>query len=319
MEWKQIYTIALNELRLISREKTFLILLIVFLLMTFFSAYIGWSTQTIVTQVYHTATLLLKHAGTMHTPPNPFIQIPPLSIFKNMIIYIFLIGALLAIVLGHRSFIRERKSGVVLLLFSKPLHRNTYILGKMVGIFLSLFAVLGITCVVSLVSTFFIPHLALTVFEVEKLILFYFFSLIYMLIFSFVGLFFAIILPDESLALFSPILVWVTVTFILPELITGQNPVALLNPTNISQSNLQGSFFSIMHTILSPFSIEQQFTAIAQPILETSQQFQYLLPVDVLTANLQVIFSLFFYFVITLTLCMYSLRKYQVSKDKMYE
>ncbi len=319
MVWKQIIAIATNELRLIIREKTFLILLFVFLLMTFFSAYIGWSTKTIVLQVYHAATFFLQQSGVTHMPPNPFSQIPPLSIFQNMIIYVFLIGALLAIVLGHRSFIRERKSGVVLLLFSKPLSRNVYMTGKMIGIFLSLVGLLGITFVISLLSTLVIPHQFLPFVETEKLFLFYCFSLVYMLIFSFIGLYFAIILSDESLALFAPILLWVAVTFIIPELITGQNPVALLNPTNISQSAPQGTIFSTMQIVLSPISIEQHYIKLAQPLLETTHQLQQLTPFKILSTNIPVIFSLFFYLLLSLFASMYGLHRYNASSDTMYE
>lgn len=319
MIWNQIIAIALNEMRLIVREKTLLMLLFVFLLMTFFSAYIGWSTNTIVLQVYHAAIVFLRQSGATHIPPNPFIQIPPLAMFKNMIIYVFLIGALLAIVVGHQSFIRERKSGVVLLLFSKPLSKNSYILGKVFGILFSLVLLLGITYVVSILATLFIPHNMLSVLEIEKLFLFYCFSLVYMLIFSFIGLFFAIILPDESLALFAPVLVWVAVTFIFPEVITGQNPVALLNPTNISQTASQGTFFTAMHTVLSPVSIEQHYTGVTQPLLETQQQFQGITPVEVLSENTQLAVSLSFYLFVSLSICIYALRMYAVTKDHMYE
>lgn len=318
MAWQQIFSIANNEIRLIVREKTFLMLLFVFFLMTFFSAYIGWSTNTIVLKVYQASVDFLKLSGITHLPPDPFINIPPLSIFKNMIIYVFLIGALMAIVLGHRSFIRERKTGVVQLLFSKQVSRNNYIVGKILGISSLLFILVGITFILSLISSFFIPHVHLSIIEIEKLSIFYLISLVYLTTFALIAFIFGVILPDESLALFAPILFWVVVTFILPELTTGQNPVALLNPTNISQNTIQGTFFTTMHKLLFPVSIEQHFVGIAQPLLETQPSFQKLDVIQALSSNSIFIVLIIFYLLIAIILSYFALRNYSVSKDKMY-
>ncbi len=316
---KRIFIIAANELRVLIRERTFLLLLSVFLLMTLFSTYIGWSTKTTILGIYHASLITLQHSGVTHLPPNPFINIPALSIFRNMIIYIFLIGSLLAIVIGHRAFIRERKSGVTLLLFSKPIDRKTYILGKIIGIVTALSLILFITYFISLLSTIFIPNQQLSLLEILKLFSFYVLSLLYMLIFAMLGFLFAILLPTESLALLVPIIIWVAVTFIFPELTTGQNPVALLNPTNISQTTVQGSFFSTMQTILFPISIEQHYTGIAQPLLETQKQFNTLNISDVLIQNSKPFLSLVFYFFLSLLASFYAMNKYSASNDKIYE
>lgn len=315
----QISLIAANELRVLIREKTFLLLLFVFLLMTLFSAYIGWSTKTTILGIYHASLITLRHAGVAHLPPNPFSNITKLSLFRNMIIYIFLIGSLLSIVIGHRSFIRERKSGVTLLLFSKPLTRMTYILGKISGIVAALLLTICITFLISLLSTYFIPNQHLSMAEVSKLFGFYLVSFLYLLIFSMLGLVFAILLPTESLALFVPIIIWVAVTFIFPELTTGQNPVALLNPTNIAQTPVKGPFFTAMRTVLMPFSIEQHFTGIAQPLLETQREFSSLHIADILIQKSTLFFSLLFSFFLSLLASLYAMNKYSVSKDKIYE
>ena len=316
---KQLITIVLNELRVLIRERTFILLLGVFLLMTLFSSYIGWTTKTTILAIYRASVLSLQHAGVMNIPSNPFTGIPALSIFRNMIIYIFLIGSLLSIVMGHRAFMRERKSRVIQLVFSKPVQKQTFIVGKMIGIATALFSIILITFFISVISTFIIPHQQLSLLEIEKLSLFYLISFIYMLIFAMIGLWAAVIFDTESLALLVPVMIWIAVTFIFPELTTGQNPVALLNPTNIVVITPQGAFFDFMQRVLAPFSLEQQYTGITQPLLETQKQFQSLSVATALIQTVPSIFSLLVYCVLTLILNVYALKRYTVTNDKIYE
>lgn len=317
--FEQVLIVAANEIRVLMREKTFLLLLSVFLTMTLFSVFIGWSTKTTVLGIYNASLILLKQSGTTYLPSNPFVSIPALALFRNMIIYVFLIGALTSIVIGHRSFIRERKSRVVQLLFTKPVSKTGFIAGKIVGILAALLLIMLVVFFISLLSSLFIPGQQLTQQEIIRLGLFYLLSLMYMLIFAMMGLLFAIILPTESLALLAPIIIWVVVTFIFPELTTGQNPVALLNPTNITQAAPQGAFFTLMHTVLTPFSIEQHYTGLAQPLLETKKQFISLSATEIISKNGSLCISLFVYLISAITLSLYTFYRYTVTKDKMYE
>ncbi|MCL5675503.1 MAG: ABC transporter permease [Patescibacteria group bacterium] len=316
---KQLSAIVANELRVLIRERTFILLLGVFLLMTLFSSYIGWTTKTTILAIYKASVLSLQHAGVTQIPPNPFIGIPALAIFRNMIIYIFLIGSLMAIVMGHRAFIRERKSRVIQLIFSKPVEKKTFILGKIIGITIALFSIVLITFLISVISSYFIPHQQLSLLETEKLALFYFVSFFYMLIFAMIGLWAAIVFDTESLALLVPVIVWIAVTFIFPELTTGQNPVALLNPTNIAVVTPTGPFFTLMHTALAPISIEQQYTALAQSLLETQKQFQSLPLSTTIIKNASSVLLLLLYYLLVMVLSFYAFVRYAVTNDKIYE
>ena len=253
--------IVRNELRSLAREKTFLLLLGIFLTMTFFAVYIGWSTRSTTNAIYQASVTYLAVQGTPTSIPNPLSGVSALSVFNNMLIYILLIGALLAIVIGHRSFIRERKSGVLPLTFVRPVRKTQYAFAKLLGIFLALAGVVVATYVVSAGSALFIPALHLSGHEFLYLLGFYGVSFLYLSIFATLGLLFAIISSNESTALFVPILLWVGVVFIMPELTTGQNPVALLNPVTLASAvPTPGVFFGLMHNLLSPFSIGQFYT-----------------------------------------------------------
>ena len=70
-------------------------LLGVLLLMTALSGFIGWSSHATIIRVYDETVRTLTAAG-KPAPPNPFSAQPRLSLLNNMIIYVPLIGALLA-------------------------------------------------------------------------------------------------------------------------------------------------------------------------------------------------------------------------------
>ena len=225
----------------------------------------------------------------------------------------------MAIVMGHRAFIRERKSRTIQLIFSKPVKKQTFILGKIIGITVALFSIVLITFFISIISSHLILRQQLSVLETEKLALYYVMSFVYMLIFAMIGLWAAIVFDTESLALLVPVIIWIAVTFIFPELTTGQNPVALLNPTNIAVTTPTGPFFTLMHTVLAPISIEQQYTAIAQPLLETQKQFQSLSLSAAIIQKVSSVLLLLLYYLMAMIVNAYAFVRYKVTNDKIYE
>jgi ABC-type transport system involved in multi-copper enzyme maturation permease subunit len=139
----------------------------------------------------------------------------------------------------------------------------------MFGILIALAAIVTSTFLVSVFSVIFIPALHFSGPEFIRLGGFYAVSFLYLAFFALLGLVCAIRFTSESVALFTPIMVWIALMFIFPELATGQNPVALLNPITLSQAAApQGAFFSLMHTVLWPFSAGQHYTASAMMFLE---------------------------------------------------
>lgn len=253
-----------HELRTLAREGTFSTLLGIFTAVTLFSVFIGWATRSTTFAIYAATVAVLKAAGVFHVAPNPLLGVSALAVFNNLIIYTLLVGALLAIVIGHRSFVRDRKSGVVPLLLSRPAGRPLYIAGKLCGISIALLLIMAGMFFVSAASTFLIPALHLSGGEFLSLLAFYGVSFVYLAFFAALGLLFAVLMPNESLALLIPVIAWIAVVFILPELSTGQNPVSLLNPVTLAHApSTPGVFFSSVRTILGPFSFGQDYTSLA--------------------------------------------------------
>jgi len=268
MMFSNTATVANNEFRTLFKEKTFLLLLIIFILMTLLSTYIGWSSKTTVEKVYIETTKKLAETGPNEIPPDPFAKIPELSIVKNMVAYVFMIGTILAIVLGNNSFIRDRRSGVSKIIFSRPIHRSEIVNGKILGIIYALASIIVTSFIISLISTVVISGKVVSISETQRLLCFYFLSFVYLLIFAIIGLFFSIYSSNQSLALMVPILIWISVNFVLPELTSALNPTASLNPTNISSAIPHNSFFLVLQNTIKPFSISEIYKEVSGYLLE---------------------------------------------------
>lgn len=267
---ESILTIANAEIRALFREKTMYSIIGVFLLMTIASSFIGWSTFTTANAVYRASVVFLHEKGVGVVPENPLQSIPALASFDNLIVYILLIGALLGIIIGHRSFMRERRSGILQVLFTRPVLKRSFVLGKILGLGLVLFSIVSMTAIISIASSFLLPLQHVTVGDIGHAILFFTFSFLYILFFALIGLFFAIVSKSESLALFIPICIWVGITFVLPELATGLTPTALLNPVTILQIPPLTGFFSAAQHILFPVSLGWHYTTISGELLGSS-------------------------------------------------
>ncbi len=312
-----LFVIAISEVKTLFKERIFFLLLGVFIFMTLASSFIGWSTYTTTNAVYHSSVIFLHQHGVAQVPANPVLSFPALASFRNIIIYMFLIGSLMAIVVGNRSFIRERKSGVLQLLFTRPISLSTLLLGKVIGICVALFSIISITAIVSIVSSYFLPLQHLGTSDITRLLVFYGYSFFYILLFAFLGLLFAIVARSESLALFIPVCIWVGISFVMPELVTGQTPTALLNPVTIDQMINQGSFFSLMQQSLTPISLGWHYTSLGSQLLNATADTRSTL--EIFQGNINNVIVLIVALVSSYLLMFSALQKYDVQSDVVNE
>ena len=313
----RIDIVAKNEFKTLFKENTFTVLLIIFILMTIFSTYIGWSAKNTIINVYQETVKELSSKGIKEIPPNPFIGIPDLSILKNMIVYVFLIGSLLALVIGNNAFIRDRRSGVLRIIFSKFISKQSYIFGKIVGIFETLLLVVFISFLVSLFSTVLISGHFLTTIEILKLSGFYAISLVYLLIFSMVGLYFAIDSDGESIALLIPVIIWVLLTFVMPQITSSLAPTALLNPNNIQVATSHSNFFHILQMIIRPFSISESYKQISNILLEANSGINSISTLQIKFQNAVGLIIMFSYLAISMFGSIYAINKFNSCEEEL--
>lgn len=213
---------------------------------------------------------------------------------------------------------RERKSGILQILFTRPITKKSLILGKALGLSLAIFSIVGVTALISIISSYFLPIAHLGLSDISHLIVFFLISFFYMLFFALVGLFFAIQAKSESLALFIPVCIWVGLTFVLPELATGLTPTALLNPVTLLQLPPIDPFFEASQKLLTPFSLTWHYYIISGELLGSS--FTHNLPIiKVISKNGVQILTLLSSIFGLLFLSIKSLKKFDPKADFINE
>jgi len=116
-----ILVLAKKEFRTAYEDKVFLVIVILFLIMSVTSVCIGSTTKNAEMKAYQEIVSVIKsEGGTLPTAP----EIYPLAILRNIIEYITMIGEVLAIFLGFDAFSGERENGTLRLLLNKPLSRD---------------------------------------------------------------------------------------------------------------------------------------------------------------------------------------------------
>lgn len=260
-----IATVARHQLVSLRRQRVLVATGLSLLAVTVLAGVIGWSSHNTIVRVYSDATQLLAAEG-KPAPPNPFDLKPALSLLSNMSVYVPLIGALLALVIGHLAIADDKTTGLGRLVFSRPVSRRDYIAGKA----LAAAGVLGVTLVASAV----VAAVALAVVntavpspaELARLGLFYLLSWLYLMVFALVGMVTVLLTSKRSLALLGAMGVWLVLTFALPQFTSGLHPTASLNPVVDPVSTSQ-TFFRITSKA-RPVSVAEQYRAASAQILE---------------------------------------------------
>ena len=258
---------AIFALKAGARDNTVVLVTLLFFIMVLVSAYLGWSATDTVNAIYAKAVPVLQAQG-KPIPPNPVGDTPVLSLFRNMVTYVGLLGALAALVLGHQTVAADRKAGVMPLLFSRPVSRNGIVLGKIAAIIFSIVTALSAAGLVNALTMLALPGLSLKGTVWLGLLKFYGVSALYMVAFGLLGAVCAAAFKTESMALLVPITIWLALTFIVPQVTANIGPMAALNPQSANLVVPAGTFFDITSAILGPISIAESYRYLASSILK---------------------------------------------------
>lgn len=206
---------ASSAMKVGLRDRTVALLAGLFFAMVLVSAYRGWSATATVNAIYTKAVPVLEAKG-LAVPPNPVGHTPPLTLLRNMVTYVALLGALAALMLGHQVVAADRKAGVIPLFFSRPVSRTGLALGKITAVVLAIAAVLLSAGLINVLTMLILPGLSLGGQIWVGVLTFYCVSALYMLAFGLMGATCAAAFSSESMALLIPVTIWLAFTFIVP-------------------------------------------------------------------------------------------------------
>lgn len=303
---------AKKDIKLLLKDSSFMIILCIFVFMSALSTYIGWSTSDTIMDIYNASVVELK-ASNQPIPTIPFSQ-ETLIIIKNMIIYIVLIGALLSITFGHIIGINDRKAGVTRILFANSFSKNSFLMGKSLSTLSVLALAIILSFTMSIASLFLIGVFSLS--NLMSVFEFYLASFIYLSGFAFLGIYFAIKTNSSAKAILLPLLLWIIITFALPQMSSALYPTSSLNPV-LPQTNLLDSpILAIIHNIVYPFSISEQYKELSANILGFSQEIPTNISKYSYFGHISV---LVIWFLTTFLMSFKAIKDYDTSKGDDYE
>ena len=214
--WHQIKIIARKEVKDAFRNRLFLVSLLMLLLLTLIAVGMGATTVHNRLIEYQQSVQILKDLGKTDFPPMPSLN--PIAVSKTFINYLAMVGALLSIILGFTAIQKERQAGTLPLILSRPIFRDQFLTGKVLGNALLLALLVIAVGIVTALALFLIGGATLTVDQTMKLGLTMLMSWFYMLDFFLLAMFFAIWKPKGSQALLLTIIVWLIFAFIFPQI-----------------------------------------------------------------------------------------------------
>lgn len=260
--------IARQSTLALLQQRTVLLLAGLFVVLVILAAYLGWSATTTVNEIYQQAVVYLQANNAGAIPDNPVHQNSPLSLLRNMTIYVSLIGSLAAIIIGNQLISVDKKSGVLPLLGSRLGAGVDLFLGKMAALLLLIGLIIAVTAVISTLTLLLLPSTTLELTQWKHLALFVGSSYVYLVFFGTVAIASSSLASRESVALLIPVTLWLTLTFVFPALTHNVHPTAAINPISSLVSVPESVFFQNLNHLLAPLSIAENYKTSSAYFLE---------------------------------------------------
>jgi len=226
--------IAKKEITDAFRNKLFLIILGLLLLLALVSIVLGTIQVRVDFNEYNKSVEFLKSLGKTDFPAKPSLN--PIAVSKSFVNYLGMIGALLAIVLGNNSIVKEKRSGTLKLLLSRPIFRDTLLNGKLLGNLGILAAISFIIGVITFSALLLISSTTLSGSEIIRMLLFFIMSFLYMGFFLMLSVTLSLLTPNGNKSLLVTVIIWLCLAFVLPQ----------IGDTMDMDNQLPGGFFASM-------------------------------------------------------------------------
>ena len=212
--------IARKEFRAAFRNRLFLTITLLFLGLSILSVYIGSTTKRAEMRIYNETVATLQTEGAATIPAAP--EIHTLTILANLIEYVSIVGAILAVILGYNTLGEERESGGLKLILSRPVYRDQLLWGKWLGNTAVLTTLLALVFLFNSVLLVAVGGIVPTAAELLRLFVFTLMALAYMLIFLSLAMFLSLRLNSSATVFLVSLVVWMVVSFVLPQMAETQ-------------------------------------------------------------------------------------------------
>lgn len=229
-----VWVIAHKEIRDAFRNRLFLVAMVMLLTLSLIAIGLGSVAVGQKMREYNQSVQILTQLGRSDIPPAPDLN--PIAVSKNFINYLAMVGALLAMILGFSSIRKERQAGTMPLVLSRPVYRDQFLSGKILGNAILIGMLMVAVGFVTVLAIRVIGQVALTGDQAIRLALTMVMSWLYMLTFFLLALFFGLIKPESNQALVLTVIVWLVFAFVFPQ----------IGDTMDLDNQLPGGFFATL-------------------------------------------------------------------------
>lgn len=223
-----------KEINDIFKNKLFLLTAVLLLILSVVAVILGAIQIRSSMLDYNNSISYLQSLGKTTLPEMPNIN--PLAISKAYVNYLGMVGALIAIILGNHTLIKEREQGTLRLILSRGIFRDQLLTAKIIGNAIVMAAITLILATFTIVTIYAIGQVPLNVDDLLRLGLFFLMSLLYMLFFYSLSLALTLMTKNGRQAMLIAIIVWIIFAFVLPQ----------IGDTMDMDNQLPGGFFSSM-------------------------------------------------------------------------
>lgn len=186
---------------------------------------------------------------------------------RNLGVYINLIGTFGAIVIGQLLIETDRRAGTLPLIGVRSFRQRDFVLGKMRALVIATGAMVAIAGAISVATLFTLPALVVGAGDLARLALFLVAGWAYLTLFGFLALGAAARMSATASGLIAATVIWLVVTFVLPELTANVHPTAAINPVSTLATTPDSAFFRLMSAILGPLSLAEGFAWLSGDLL----------------------------------------------------
>lgn len=240
--------IARKEIKDALANKLFLITLGLLLLLTVVSIILGALQVRLAMTDYNNSIEFLKSMGKTELPPKPNLN--PLAASKGFVNYLGMLGALLAMILGNHAIVKEKRSGTLKLILSRPVYRDSLLNGKLLGNLGLLAGISLMVGIITCISLQCVGSVSLSGNEFLRMVFFFIMSFLYMTVFMVLAAAISLMSRNGNKALLMTIILWLVFAFVFPQ----------IGDTMDMDNQLPGGFFAQMgmtrdqeHKVLANF------------------------------------------------------------------
>ncbi|MBN2626954.1 MAG: ABC transporter permease subunit, partial [Spirochaetales bacterium] len=185
-------------------------------------------------------------------PARPALS--ALSVMRNSVDYVLMIGALLAIFLGFDSLSRDYQEKTMHIILTRSVYRDEYLSGKIAGGLGLILLLHGAAFIIEMAGLGWIGSEAFGLHQAGVLLAFHLAATVYMMLFYLVALLFSGFFLRSLPAFLTSVTLWLGTSYVLPEMAKSLKTFLMVRDASLQavQSTQVSTPLSTAIEILSP-------------------------------------------------------------------